>query len=534
MAILFVSESTAPSTWTRVPVMVTLLLVGTLSAILVLYYRSWKRLAHVPGPTAAHVSILWLLQRAWNKGLSPCLIEAGNNYGSFNLPLPPPPNPPPEGPVTRIGPNLVLVSDPDELRRISGIRSEYTKGPAYDAGRVTEDSEPHVASQRDPAKHKALKAKMGPAYSLSVEPAVDRQIAHFVSLIENKYAADPESGRPARSFDFAEKTQFWALDSVGDFAFGSPFGFLTKDDDVHRFVEMTDVSFKMVTLAGLVPWLNRLRTVWPLNLLVPREGDRVGFGILFGFAKDLIDRRTAQGAEPCADMMQAFIRSGMTKDELMQQVYIHIVAGAHAPSNLARMAMLSLLTCPPAYLALQREIDAAIETGQISSPATGAEVSRLPYVQAAVREALRLYPPSVSPSKLSPPDGDTISGIFIPGGTQVGANVPGMLRSEAIFGADAQCFRPERWLEAQKDEAKLRRMRSALDLVFGTGKFQCPGRAIVYMEVGKLFVELMRRFDFALMNNVKPVSVESWAVLVVYGMNVRVTLRRGTCLGEKG
>ncbi len=121
---------------------------------------------------------------------------------------------------------------------------------------------------------------------------------------------------------------------------------------------------------------------------------------------------------------------------------------------------------------------------------------------------------------------DTIAGIFVPGGTQVGANVPGVLLSTTIFGADAHCYRPERWLEAQKDEERLRRMHSALGIVFGAGKFQCPGWAISFMEVSKLFVELMRRYDFALVDNVKPVSIESWAVLVVHGMNVRVTWRR--------
>ncbi len=190
------------------------------------------------------------------------------------------------------------------------------------------------------------------------------------------------------------------------------------------------------------------------------------------------------------------------------------------------MTMLSLMTTPPAYIALQRELDAAIASGQISTPATGAEAARLPYLQAAIHEALRLHPPSVSPSKLSPPEGDTIAGIFVPGGTQVGANVPGVLLSKEIFGADAHCYRPERWLEAKGDEEKLRRMHSALGIVFGAGKFQCPGRSISFMEVGKLFVELMRRFDFALVDNVKPVEVESWAVLVVHGMNVRVTVRR--------
>lgn len=118
-------------------------------------YRSWRRLSHIPGPRAAHFTILWLLKHAWVGNLFPSMVDAGNKYGD----------------LVRIGPNLLLCSDPDELRRISGVRSKYTKGPAYDAGRVTE-GDPHVASQRDPVKHKALKAKMGTAvsqYSLIID-----------------------------------------------------------------------------------------------------------------------------------------------------------------------------------------------------------------------------------------------------------------------------------------------------------------------------------------------------------------------------
>jgi hypothetical protein len=114
-------------------------------------YQSWRRLSHIPGPRAAHFTILWLLRHAWIGNLFPSMVDAGNKYGD----------------LVRIGPNLLLCSDPDELRRISGVRSKYTKGPAYDAGRVTE-GDPHVASQRDPIKHKALKAKMGTAVSRNV------------------------------------------------------------------------------------------------------------------------------------------------------------------------------------------------------------------------------------------------------------------------------------------------------------------------------------------------------------------------------
>jgi hypothetical protein len=162
---------------------------------------------------------------------------------------------------------------------------------------------------RDPVKHKALKAKMGPAVSfvllfspqsaiffhsncqahkrqtqqyssINHEPAVDRQVANFVELIDKKYASAP--GKPSPSLDFSQKTQFWSLDSVGDFVFGQPFGFLKRDDDFNRMAEMNDLSLRMVSVLGIVPWLVRLRNVWPLSCLAPKEGDKVGFGILFG------------------------------------------------------------------------------------------------------------------------------------------------------------------------------------------------------------------------------------------------------------
>ncbi|ROW00664.1 hypothetical protein VSDG_03220 [Cytospora chrysosperma] len=330
--------------------------------------------------------------------------------------------------------------------------------------------------------------------------------------------------------DLGEKTQFFALDCIGDFAFGEPFGFLQRDEDVRRITQINDLSLRMATVAGLIPWFVRFRSKWPFSLLVPREGDQVGFGTLFSFAKSLVDKRTAEGAESANDMMQAFIRSGMTKDQLMQQVYVHIVAGSDSTSNWARMTMLCLLTCPPAYMALQREIDAASAGGILSGPiAKSKETSTLPYLDAVLREAIRLYPPAVAPSKLSPKTprnksaaiNHTVCGFHVPEGTQIGANVPGILRSEAIFGSDAQCFRPERWLEAVglEGQERLSRMKSTLDIVFGAGKYQCLGATISWTEMRKLFVELMRRFDFALVDNVKPLRLESFAIMVVHGFN---------------
>ena len=59
-----------------------------------------------------------------------------------------------------------------------------------------------------------------------------------------------------------------------------------------------------------------------------------------------------------------------------------------------------------------------------------------------------------------------------------------------VFGADADMFRPERWLEAEPDQ--LKEMESVVDLVFGSGRWQCMGKQIVWTELRKVFVEVRR------------------------------------------
>lgn len=163
------------------------------------------------------------------------------------------------------------------------------------------------------------------------------------------------------------------------------------------------------------------------------------------------------------------------------------------------MTLLCLLTTPTAYAALRRQIDAAVASGAVgaSGVVTEAEARALPYLQAVVREGLRMYPPVTGlGSKQVPPGGDVLNGHFVPGGTQVGTNFFGLMRSTRLWGPDADVFRPERWLEAEaaKDPARLRAMVAVVDLDFGFGKYQCLGKPIAMMELNKIFVEVSRVF----------------------------------------
>lgn len=125
----------------------------------------------------------------------------------------------------------------------------------------------------------------------------------------------------------------------------------------------------------------------------------------------------------------------------------------------------------------------------ISSPITDAQARSLPYLQAVIKEGLRIWPPVTGlMSKEVPPSGDTINGLLIPGGTSIGYCAFGIFRNRKIWGEDADVFRPERWIEGDKDD--IRAMEKVLELVFAGGKWQCLGRNVALMELNKVFVEV--------------------------------------------
>jgi cytochrome P450 len=153
------------------------------------------------------------------------------------------------------------------------------------------------------------------------------------------------------------------------------------------------------------------------------------------------------------------------------------------------MTLLHVISNPPVCRKLQHEIDTAIASGAISSPIKDSEARRLPYLQAVIREGIRIFPGATPPLfKTVPEGGDVIEGHTLPAGTQVGVNIFGIMRDKRIWGADADLFRPERWTEA--DEKRLERMGTVLEVHFGFGRFKCLGRPIVFLELNKIIPEV--------------------------------------------
>jgi cytochrome P450 len=115
-----------------------------------------------------------------------------------------------------------------------------------------------------------------------------------------------------------------------------------------------------------------------------------------------------------------------------------------------------MLKNPQTYASLKSEIDEFDREGKLSNPISYAEANKMPYLQAVMKEAMRMHPAvGISMPRYVPPKGAEIDGRWYPGGTVVGVNAWVIHRNKEVFGEDADRFRPERWLE---DDSKAKVM----------------------------------------------------------------------------
>ena len=123
-------------------------------------------------------------------------------------------------------------------------------------------------------------------------------------------------------------------------------------------------------------------------------------------------------------------------------------------------------------------------------------MNRLPYLLAVLEEALRHYPPvPVALSRVTPPEGASVCGVWVPGDVMVGVPQLAAFHSPKNF-AEAESFIPERFLP-EKD-ARFENDRKAAFQPFSVGPRNCLGRNLAYAEMKLILARCIFNFDFTL------------------------------------
>ncbi|KAM4109488.1 hypothetical protein ACB094_03G122900 [Castanea mollissima] len=131
----------------------------------------------------------------------------------------------------------------------------------------------------------------------------------------------------------------------------------------------------------------------------------------------------------------------------------------------------------------QQEIDTCVENHR---HVQDSDIQNLPYLQAIVKEVLRMHPPGplLSWARLAVHDVH-VGKVFVPAGTTAMVNMWAITHDSTIW-KDPWAFKPERFIE---EDVSI--MGSDLRLApFGSGRRACPGKALglatVHLWLGRL------------------------------------------------
>ncbi|TVY36452.1 Pisatin demethylase [Lachnellula occidentalis] len=445
----------------------------------------------IPGPRLAAYTRWWNVKNAASGDAHQSFRRLHEKYGK----------------VVRVGPNHVAISDPAMIPVIYGTNNKFLKTRFYDLF-VTpyEGNMMHsMFSTTEVSQHRTLRRSVANTFSLSsmkqFEPQVNECTDKFVSVLQ-------EYAESNQVFDLGKWLQWYAFDVIGAITFNKTFGFMEERKDVQDIIAGIEIGLWYGCICGQVPefhpWLlgnEPVMKVLSRNIAAIEAADPVAKVVKMVEAAMMEYDMQDTGASERTDFLALFRQERMKspermpRHELMNHLMNNLLAGSDTTGISLRAIFYYLIMNPRSFEKLVDEILLADREGRASKNITLAEATQMLYLQACIKEAMRLHPGVGFPLERHVPDeGLNIGDVFLPKGTVVGMNAWVIHHDKDVFGADADDFRPERWLEATKEEHML--MEKCF-LSFGAGTRTCVGKNISMMEMSMMVPQLLRDFDLS-------------------------------------
>lgn len=181
-----------------------------------------------------------------------------------------------------------------------------------------------------------------------------------------------------------------------------------------------------------------------------------------------------------------------------------IFRGTDTTALLTEWVMAELVLHPAVQAKLRAEIDGAV--GNKAYVSDG-DVAALPYLQAVVKETLRVHPPGplLSWARLSTSDVRLSNGMVVPAATTAMVNMWAITHDSEVW-EDPLEFKPERFV-AGMGGADVDVRGGDLRLApFGAGRRVCPGKNLGLVTVALWVARLVLRFEWA-EDKAKPVDL---------------------------
>ncbi|XP_052624887.1 cytochrome P450 76T24-like [Lactuca sativa] len=130
-------------------------------------------------------------------------------------------------------------------------------------------------------------------------------------------------------------------------------------------------------------------------------------------------------------------------------------------------------------------------------------ISQLTYLQAVIKETMRLHPPAPFLIPRQAMHDVAIHGFVVPKNAQILCNVWAMGRDPNIW-SDPEMFMPERFLDVKIDYKG-----QNFELIpFGAGRRMCPGLNLANRMLHIILASLIHKFDWKVVGNTRPEDID--------------------------
>lgn len=390
------------------------------------------------------------------------------------------------GPVVRVGPNEVTFNSTSALRAIYGAGSGFERTGFYQMFEAY--GRKNMFSFHTVKEHGERKKLFAHAYAKSAILKADT-----ASMIENKVRLYLELlGRDGGTNEIFSSLHYFSLDAITDFLYGK-FGKTAclegMEKDRALIGDIMDIarrklSWYAVHFPSFTRWLYSrtgisgciARQFYPMQLPTTYSGIRLyAMKSCQAYSKASADAKANESAliSKLWKHHRTEKENGMDDLDIASECADHLLAGIDTTSDTLMFVIWSLSR--PEHREFQQklieEVRGIPEDGLNAYGIPRAEITdKLSYVDAVIKETLRLYAPLPGTEPRSLPTTATIDGYIIPPRTVVSISPYALHRNPGVF-KDPLKFNPDRWLDNSQETAEMKKWFWA----FSSGGRMCIG-----------------------------------------------------------
>jgi cytochrome P450 len=363
------------------------------------------------------------------------------------------------------------IADPDAIERILVSEADAYRKPDFQGDALGDLlGEGLLLSEGD--RWESQRELANPAFAMN-------RLAGFTDRIVDHADAHLDGWTDGEVVDVEAEMTRVTLDVIVDLMLGTSLG-EDRIETIRENLEPLGAQFEPDPLTfAAPPWL-------------PLPGDREysrALDTLEEVVDDIVaERRGTEGGEDGPmDLLSILLRAqnrGEQSDEQLRDEVVTILLAGHDTTALTLTYTWYLLSQnPEARQAVETEI-----AEEVDGRPTMADVRNLEYVEWAINEAMRLYPP-VYVIFREPTEDVHLSGYDVPEGSALMLSQWAVHRSPR-FWDNPQTFDPERW----RSERRQDRPRFAF-FPFGGGPRHCIGKHLAMLEAQLILARVASQFQ---------------------------------------